>query len=60
MLAKQRNVYSDEVKLRTAVYWFPKDMKGQRVAHVAQLIYVEKYYVLRIRHFIYPIFSPDV
>ena len=49
-----------KAKLRAAMCWFPNDMKGQRVAHIAQLPYFEKYYVFRIGHFMHPIFSDDV
>jgi len=43
-----------KVKLRAAVCRFPNDMKGQKVAHIAQVIYFEN--ILRIRRLIYPNF----
>jgi len=42
-----------KVKLRAAVRWFPNDMKGQRVAHIARVTCFEN--ILRIR-LIYPNF----
>ena len=56
---KQRNVYSDEcqillVKLRAAVCWFRNDMKGQMVAHIAQVTCFEN--ILRTGRLIYPNF----
>ena len=40
-----------KVKLRTAVWWFPSAIKGQRVAHIAQLTCFEN--IVRTRRFIY-------
>jgi len=41
-----------KVKLWAAVFWFPNDMKGQRVARITQVTCSEN--ILRIRRFIYP------
>ena len=43
-----------KVKSRAVVFWFPNDMKGQRVAHITQVTCFEN--ILRICRFIYPIF----
>ena len=43
-----------KVKLRAAVWWFPSDIKGQRVAHIAQVTCFEN--IVRTRRFIYPNF----
>ena len=59
---KKRAFWLMKGKLRAVVSWFPNDMTGQRVAHITQLTsYFEKYYVLRICHFIHPfLFHPCV
>ena len=48
-----------KVKLRATGCWFSgDDMKGQRVAHIIQVTFFEN--ILRIRRFIYPMFSAEV
>jgi len=40
-----------KVKLRAAVWWFPSDIKGRRVAHIVQVTCFEN--IVRTRRLIY-------
>ena len=56
---KERLFRRKKVKLRATGCWFSgDDMKGQGVAHITQVTFFEN--ILRIRRFIYPMFSAEV
>ena len=52
--AKKRVFRRMKVKLRAVVCWFPIDMKGQRVDHIAEVTFFKN--IVRIRRLIYPNF----